>query len=209
MSAKRFAFMICGLAGFLIIAYFVKNYGVTPFDSLICGAVYSLRRPALTYLLTVITYLGNWQAVTVICLALLISWRTRKAFGYPLAFAASMSVVIYEILKAIFKRARPDEALRLIHETGFSFPSGHSMTSLVFYGLAIYLINRKLKNKMTAKILTVILSGLIILIGFSRIYLGVHYPTDVLGGFCTGAALLSFVLFCNDAYEAPVKKDAL
>ena len=73
---------------------------------------------------------------------------------------------------------------RIIDESGYSFPSGHSIVSMAFYGFLIYLIYKNIQNKYLKWILCIILSILIILIGISRIYLGVHYASDVIGGFC-------------------------
>ena len=87
------------------------------------------------------------------------------------------------------QRPRPTE-FRLIEETGYSFPSGHSMISLAFYGYLIYLIYKYINNKHLKRILIIILSTLICIIGVSRIYLGVHYTSDVLGGFLISIAYL-------------------
>ena len=92
-------------------------------------------------------------------------------------------------LKLIFMRERPFE-LMIITEDGYSFPSGHAMASLGFYGFIIYLIwNMKCKKKFKV-LTTVLLSFLIILIGISRIYLGVHYASDVLAGYLVSVAYL-------------------
>lgn len=78
----------------------------------------------------------------------------------------------------------------LVEESGYSFPSGHSFVSIAFYGFLIYLIiNSKLK-KQTKIVLSIVLASLILLIGISRIYLGVHYPSDVTAGFIGGAIYL-------------------
>jgi len=206
---KKAVISLCGLAGFILIAYFVKNFESLAFDAYLTSAVYPLREAALTYAFIAITYAANWQTVTLACLFILLYKLKFKPFGTLVVISAVLSSGVYLALKEVFMRARPDEALRLISEGGYSFPSGHSMTGLVFYGLIIYYINGRMKNKKTAKLITAFLILLIFLIGFSRVYLGVHYPTDVLAGFCIGAALLFFILLCKDRYNASVKKDAL
>ena len=105
-----------------------------------------------------------------------------------LAIATALNV----LLKNIVERPRP-EGYRLIDETGYSFPSGHSMISAAFYGLLIYIIWKNLKNKTLRLILCVALSILTILIGVSRIYLGVHYASDVVGGFVISIAYLTLI----------------
>lgn len=194
MTFKRALVITCGLVGFILIAYFVKSSESLTFDSYIAATVYSLRETALTYIFIAVTYSANWQTITLICLFLLLYKPTRKPYGLLLTIAAIVSSGLYLALKELFKRVRPDETLWLISETGYGFPSGHSMTGLVFYGLIIYLVNTRMKNEKAANLITVFLCVLIFLIGFSRIYLGVHYPTDVLAGFCMGAALLFFIL---------------
>ena len=92
-------------------------------------------------------------------------------------------------MKFILQRPRPTE-YRIIEETGYSFPSGHSMVSMAFYGLLIYLIYKHIENKYLKWLLISILSLLIVLIGFSRIYLGVHYVGDVIAGFLFSIAYL-------------------
>lgn len=94
-----------------------------------------------------------------------------------------------QLLKRILQRARPTE-YRIIQETGYSFPSGHSMISMAFYGYLIYLIYKHVKNKYIKWISISLLSILICLIGISRIYLGVHYTSDVLGGFLISISYL-------------------
>ena len=97
--------------------------------------------------------------------------------------------VFNQLLKRILQRPRPTE-FRIVEETGYSFPSGHSMVSMAFYGYLIYLIYRYIKNKYVKWTLITILSILICLIGISRIYLGVHYTSDVLGGFLLSISYL-------------------
>ena len=98
-------------------------------------------------------------------------------------------LILNQLLKRILRRPRPTE-FRIVEETGYSFPSGHSMVSMAFYGYLIYLIYRYIKNKYIKWSLIVLLSILICLIGISRIYLGVHYTSDVLGGFLLSISYL-------------------
>ena len=97
--------------------------------------------------------------------------------------------LLNQILKFVIQRPRPTQ-YRIVDASGYSFPSGHSMVSMAFYGFLIYLIYRYLKNKYLKTILILILSVVIVLIGISRIYLGVHYTSDVCAGFLLSLSYL-------------------
>lgn len=179
---------------FGVIAYFVITNDTLTFDTTIRYAVYGLRNDIVTPILTAITYIGNWQTVTTICVLALLIPRLRTVYGIPLTFSAITSTILYKLIKTAIARPRPDLSLHLIVQGGYSFPSGHSMTGLVFYGFLIYLCRQNLKNKTAKNIITVLLSLLIVTIGFSRIYLGVHFPSDILGGWSLGTVVLVLLI---------------
>lgn len=99
-----------------------------------------------------------------------------------------------QLLKNIVARPRP-EGFRLVEESGYSFPSGHSMVSMAFYGFIVYWIFEKVKNPYLKWSSMIAISFIIIAIGLSRIYLGVHYASDVIAGFCISISYL--ILFTN------------
>ena len=107
------------------------------------------------------------------------------------------------LFKVIIARPRPD-INRLVDETGYSFPSGHAITSMVFYGYLIYLIYKYVDNRKIKIPLMIFLILLIPIIGLSRIYLGVHYTSDVLGGFLLGTVYL--ILFINISNKYIIRK---
>ena len=107
------------------------------------------------------------------------------------------SFISNQIAKLIFLRPRPT-GINLIEESGFSYPSGHAMVSMAYFGFIAYLLYKKLKNKLTKSILIITLILTILLIGFSRIYLGVHYLSDVIGGFLLSIVyLMIFIKIIN------------
>ncbi len=122
-------------------------------------------------------------AIILIGLAfMLFIFIKNKKIGVSIISNLAIITVLNQLLKRIVQRPRPTE-FRIVEESGYSFPSGHSMVSMAFYGYLIYLIYKYVKNKYLKWIFIILLSILICSIGISRIYLGVHYTSDVLGGF--------------------------
>ena len=124
-------------------------------------------------------------ALTIVLLVLI----KNKKIGISIFSNLVIVTILNQLLKAILQRPRPTE-YRIVEETGYSFPSGHSMVSMAFYGYLIYLIYKYVKNKYLKWISIVLLSILVCSIGISRIYLGVHYTSDVLGGFLISMSYL-------------------
>ena len=180
--------------GFLALLFLIFLRGEIPFDPWIQSAVLQLRDPMVTRLLTLLTYTANWQFITGVCLILLILPWTRRFPGLILSASPLFSTLLYKLIKEILQRPRPEEALHLIQQGGFSFPSGHAMTGLVFYGLVLYFFLGSIKNSSTRRVLLSVGVVYIFFIGFSRIYLGVHYPSDVLAGWCLGGLQLMLIL---------------
>ena len=206
MTKKRRLIMAGAILLFAVICCFVLSGDDLIFDTVIREWVYSIRSDGLTRVLKVITYMGNWQFITALCLALLLIPGTRHRYGIPVSAGAAFVTAFNKVVKAIVQRPRPDEALRLIEQGGYSFTSGHSITSMVVFGLLIWLVRKYVKSRKKADILTVILAVPWIFIGLSRIYMGVHYPTDVLAGWCLGAAALMVIISIEDRTR---KKDEI
>ncbi|MBO5666760.1 MAG: phosphatase PAP2 family protein [Firmicutes bacterium] len=192
---------------------------VDAFDHAVQKAAFALRCDGLSTVLIPLTYSGNWQGVTAICVLLLIIPKTRKWFGLPLTASAVLSVALYQFLKYQIERIRPDAALHLIHQDGFSYPSGHTLSAILVWGTLILLLlhyhrtayRRPLTSQQIGPaarfrgsllrrpslgdgmtlVLCVAACVYLILMGLSRIYVGVHWPTDVLGSWCLGLALLA------------------
>ncbi len=175
---------------FFALLFMVQNGTAAAFDDAVRNFFYDLRRDWLTPVVKFITYLGNWQTITVLCLVLLALKPTRITYGVPVSVGAILVTVLNKWIKGLVQRPRPDEALHLIEQGGFSFPSGHSITSMFVFGMLIWLVRTNVKDRKTANILTVLLAIPMICVGLSRIYLGVHYPTDVLAGWCLGIAVI-------------------
>ena len=142
----------------------------------------------ITPIVKVITQLGGVIGLIAIAAILSIAIKNKKTILLIWA-NLGISALLNQILKYVIQRPRPTE-YRIIDESGYSFPSGHSMVSAAFYGFLIYLIYKNVKNKYLKWGLIGVLGILIILIGTSRIYLGVHYTSDVLAGFLISISYL-------------------
>ena len=150
----------------------------------------------LTPILKVITHIGGEKIVLVLAVLaiILIKGLKNKLFLLTgVVGTAGLNVV----LKHIVQRERPN-INRLIPEEGYSFPSGHSMMSMAFYGMLIFLIFKYVKNTTLKWTLIVILTILLSTIGITRIYLGVHYPSDVIGGFLVS---LTYLFILTEIYN--------
>jgi len=118
--------------------------------------------------------------------------KSRKTIALPTSVTVILSMILDVTLKSIFARERPD-ILQLINETSYSFPSGHAMNNAALYTILILLIFTFIKNKPLKITLAAVCITLTIAIGYSRIYLGVHYAGDVLGGWLLGPAVSIFI----------------
>ncbi len=161
-------------------------------DQTILNIISAWRTPELTAFFNGITFLGSKEAIAVLSIALIIILVAggKKKVALYVAYFTIIDALITYVLKNLFHRIRPDELGRLIDETGFSLPSGHSSSSLLLYGMFAYIITRSVASRVGRAAIIIEMSTLIALIGFSRMYLGVHYPTDVMFGFLIGGLLL-------------------
>ena len=160
----------------------------------------NFRNSLLTLFFKFITFLGSQYTILFITLFSFILIKNKKV---PIAILTNLIIIttLNILLKNIVDRPRP-QGYRIIEETGYSFPSGHSMISMAFYGLILYIIFKNCKNKKIRNILCVCFTVLIFLIGFSRIYLGVHYASDVLGGFLISISyLILFTTFTKPIFK--------
>lgn len=155
--------------------------------------------PILTGMMKGITHLGDPAFVIFICLLLFAPSKTRRTIALPVSLTVIASGVMNIALKSLFKRERPD-ILRLINETSYSFPSGHAMVNAALYTMLIVLIFRFIVSRPRKIALSAVCIAMILAIGFSRVYLGVHYAGDVLGGWLIGFSVSLLVYTIWDKY---------
>ncbi|MED0958862.1 phosphatase PAP2 family protein [Bacillus paramycoides] len=194
----EFMCMILLLALFGIIAWRVQASGVTAVDTYVRGMVKGLQTESSLTFFTYVTKLGSAIGViTTLIISLLVFWKKRyyaAMIVYPMAILTTH--LVNKGIKEIVKRDRPslNEALDAL---GYSFPSGHAMLSIMTFGFLAYIIAANLKSVAGKCGITILLGILIILIGLSRVILNVHYPTDILAGYCVGGILLIIAIYCH------------
>ena len=176
---------------FLAIAEDVFEQEIFEFDSVVYNFLVNNRNEALNNFFKIITQFGSALVLIIITILCVIFIRDKK---YKILVPANLLTIaiINIVLKNFFLRPRPNE-LRLIEETGYSFPSGHAMASTAFYGLIIYIVHEKVENKILRNTICIMLGLLILLISVSRIYVGVHYTSDVIAGTCFSIAYLILI----------------
>jgi len=158
------------------------------FNAALAAAFQARIYGALTGFCKVISDLGQWYVYVPAGILLVAIPAARRAGGFAALLTLGVAAGLNTALKLIFAQPRPD-VLRLVTETGYGFPSGHAMNCTAFAGMCLFLVLIH-KNPVWVRRLLPVLGVLFALcIGFSRIYLGVHYPLDVLGGYLAGGCV--------------------
>lgn len=179
----------------VLTALVVMEHGqIQSFNDSVYGPFARIITPSLTTTATVIGRLTHWYSYAPIILLLLIIPRTRVKAGLPMAIVLAFSAMLGPILlKNIFAVERP-MLNQLVDIGGFGYPSGHSMNAMVFFGMSSLLVWRYASKKPLKVGFMVFAVLSILLVGLSRIYLGVHTATDVIGGFLAGGAVICGVI---------------
>lgn len=178
---------------FIILTYIIFIKKETYLDDLASNYILDIRNDKLTDNMIRITNLGGAYALIAISLILLIVIKNKK---YPLTIIINLISVftISQIMKLLFSRTRPAQ-IHLVSVVDKSFPSGHTMVSLAYYSFLAYLIFKHSKKKYNSIIISLCLLILPLIIAFSRIYLGVHYLTDIIGGILLGTIYIIIYIY--------------
>lgn len=191
----------CFLLFFTFLGYTVKFYPqwLKPFDTWVIEQIGSLR-PQLTSFFLWITQFANPLTVVLLSLALLFVLLYGKQYAEVIWLSGGVigiAGVLNPLLKLFFNRTRPSILAPLITEHSLSFPSGHATASMVLYGSLFFLLPLFIDSKFLQYALRSLLVLIILSIGVSRIYLGVHFPTDIIGGFSLSLSwlLLTFPIY--------------
>lgn len=185
---KRWCLLFICLIIFLFILENVYDNEIATFDMNIYNQIILTKNSSISNVFKIITEFGSAKVLILIALMSIFILKNKK-ISIAICINLASIGLLNQVLKRIVQRPRP-EGFRLVEESGYSFPSGHSMASMAFYGLIIYFVYKNIKNKKIRNLICIILSLLILLIGISRIYLGVHYASDVVAGFLLSIAYL-------------------
>ena len=195
------------LIGLLLAVAFTSFFGwyasevaegeAAAFDATVRDAVHSIASPTLTVVMRAASFTGKVMFLTtlgVIFTAVLVYLRQWRSLAIFLITMAG-EILLETTLKATYHRARPDPFFDLPVPSSYSFPSGHAMGSLCFYGIVAWIAVRRIEHRPVRIEVWLVTSILVLAIGFSRIYLGVHYPSDVLAGYLAGLVWIASVIF--------------
>ena len=164
------------------------------FDEATRAAVHQLASPAMTVVMRFFSFIGSTLMLTILT-AIVIVWFASRRWGREAKlFAITMigGSLLNMTLKMTFKRSRPVPFFDPWPPETYSFPSGHSLMSACFFGALAAILNARIRKKRVRAIVWVLATVMFLLVGFSRIYLGVHHTTDVIAGFA--AALIWIVV---------------
>lgn len=203
MKKRKYIILLFSLL-FIALTIIVKLNLTSGFDSFIYKLVTSNMNDFMTSLFKGITFLGSTMFIVLLVIFFLVLFILLKKNnkGYLVAGTLVISTILNNVVKVIIRRARPT-VLALVTESTFSYPSGHMMASVSMYGILMYLVIKSKLSKKYKILLSVFLCILPILIGISRIYLGAHFASDIIG-----ALLLSTIILLTITYYVD-KKDCL
>jgi len=172
------------------------------YDELITQFLFKFASERLLDFMSFITIFGAEVVIFLVIFAVFLALLLKKWHeALLLILIPGIGWAIVNILKEIFHRARPviHNPLLILHS--YSFPSGHAFLAMSFYGLLIFIAFKYIQNLILKWFIIVLLSLLILFVGLSRIYIGVHYPTDVLGGFLLGFLWLYGFIYILGKYK--------
>ncbi|MCL2164809.1 MAG: phosphatase PAP2 family protein [Oscillospiraceae bacterium] len=206
IAKQRSISIVASFAVFMLTLLLTVSGKMDAINISLTDSIFLIRNPALTLILKVTSEISKWFVYVPIALFLTAVPKLRWKYGIPSAVTLAISASLNTILKLCIAIPRPDTH-RLIAETGFGFPSGHAMNGTAFIGICTFLFiqhsTKKRSQKITAAVSAIVF---ILAVGFSRVYLGVHNPTDVISGYAMGLFLClcahtTLIFGCQRKYE--------
>lgn len=194
---QRILLSICFGVLFFIVMLLVVFGKTSSFDWMIYDAIISCRNDFFDFYFTTVTKFANTSIIVLVVILFVIIARNRHALFLVVSSIDCFLLTI--IFKHLIGRSRPTE-LKLIEQGGYSFPSGHTMFAVCVYGYLFYLAITKIKNKILRYTVSILLLLVILSIGVSRIYVGVHFASDVLAGYLLGVCYLLLLIEVEEKF---------
>ncbi|WP_042162437.1 phosphatase PAP2 family protein, partial [Paenibacillus gorillae] len=192
-----FIISLIGVIGFALIAMLIGKNNIEWFDSRVITFVQQWESPWLTPIMKGLSLIGAGTLNVILTILIMIMLYFVFKHRWELLFFIGViagSALLNVMLKAIFHRDRPT-LHRLADATGYSFPSGHSMAAFALYGVLCFLLWKHARTALKRTLLIIAGTVMILAIGISRIYLGVHYPSDVIGGYLASGTWLAVTIW--------------
>lgn len=211
-------FLIALFSYFIFIALFsfiskllVNFKFLLKIDVAIQELIISTRLDSLTKPLIWFTDLGDAQIVVIwtIVAALALYWKKHYIYAIGIVTTVGVTEFISLILKNVIGRHRPPEFMALVSETSPSFPSGHTIAAVSLYGFLIYFFYKKIKNKLLRNFLISVCAFIIFLAGFTRIYLGAHWPSDTFASYIMAGVWLGIIIWLIKKQQITLEKDRI
>lgn len=200
-SPKELLLLIVPLLLFAILTALVFSETISPLDNYVYQFVSSLITPWFTQINIAVSWLGDAYFVVPFLIVLLLYHKTRKLIFKPAALACTLSFLLNRTIKLILERSRPD-INRLVEISHFSFPSGHAMNNMTLYTILVLLVCQYAKNTSTKIYFASAAYIFILFVGFSRVYLGVHYFSDIVAGYLLGFVIAFFVFLLKKNFPS-------
>lgn len=194
-------FLVCLLLSYSIVHDVFTDYD-TGFDSRMFAFAEQFASPGMTRFMRYISFLGSDEYLIILPAVIILIfsfYKDTRWHSLRVLLISFISSILNQLLKLYFVRPRPPIAL--LDASGLSFPSGHAMIGGVFHGLLIYIVVTTVQSKAWRWVLSIFLSLIVLLVGFSRIYLKVHYATDVAAGYAMGLIWLMASLYLLSRIE--------
>jgi undecaprenyl-diphosphatase len=194
--------VVC-IVGFSLMSLLISDHKIVQFDSNVIAAIQGMESPGLTKVMKFFTFIGS--APFVIVLSIILLFFLYKVLHHRMELIlliASIfgSAALNGLLKQFFHRVRPN-LHRLIDVGGYSFPSGHAMSAFTVYVILTFLLWRHIPSKWGRTLLILFSFFMILSIGTSRIYLGVHYPSDIVGGYFASGFWVAIAIWFFQYYQ--------
>ena len=190
------------LAVFVMLAIFAKAH---VFDG-VNRAVAALENSTWTAVAVAIGAAAKWYVWLIVAVVLVVVRKTRADFGVPLTVAVAGAAMFGFVAKKLLHVARPPQICQLTAASGYGFPSAHTLVATAFLGAAVYFLWRAKIAKGWKIFATIFAAALILVIGFSRIYLGVHSLSDVLGGVAAGVFIVAATVFLKTLVQISIRR---